>query len=115
MGEFTRTRHSRQCPKCEGAGEEIVNTTNPHGYGPDPQCDEPVMCIECGGTGTVTIWRDPLVLMKVNRKVHKFAYQRARARATAYSAGLAQADMLASMTQVETAFDNARAALRRAA
>lgn len=34
----------RRCATCEGAGEVTVNDTNPHGYGPDPQCDEDVPC-----------------------------------------------------------------------
>ena len=41
------------CPNCEGSGEIVVNTTNQFGYGPDPQCDDTVMCGECLGDGTV--------------------------------------------------------------
>lgn len=36
----------RPCPTCGGAGEITVNDTNPHGYGPDPQCDEDAPCPE---------------------------------------------------------------------
>lgn len=42
--EMRNTTTERQCPHCKGAGEVIRNDTNPYGYGPDPQCDEPVTC-----------------------------------------------------------------------
>ena len=60
---ITRDRIVRTCPDCEGAGELIHNDTNPHGYGPDPQCDEPVECEACDGTGMVAEWTDPLVAL----------------------------------------------------
>ena len=47
------------CPDCEGAGEHTLNATNPHGYGPDPQCDEPVDCETCMGSGEVYITPAP--------------------------------------------------------
>lgn len=58
-----------QCPACDGAGEHIVNNTNPHGYGPDPQHDEPVECGACLGTGEVPDGRgpDPLAVMRTMR------------------------------------------------
>ena len=37
-------RFTYYCPDCEGAGSVTVNSTNPCGYGPDPQCDEDAPC-----------------------------------------------------------------------
>ena len=48
------TESTYYCPTCDGAGEVIKNDTNPHGYGPDPQCDEPFTCSDCYGEGFVT-------------------------------------------------------------
>lgn len=56
------------CDACDGGGEVVLNDTNPHGYGPDPQCDEPVTCEVCGGKGEV--WDAPRpveVLMDLHR------------------------------------------------
>jgi hypothetical protein len=41
------TKTCRRCPTCEGAGELTINRS---ALG-DPQCDEPVACTDCGGTG----------------------------------------------------------------
>ncbi len=57
------------CPECEGSGEVIVNLTDPHGYGPDPQCDEPITCARCAGNGWVPDGhRDPILDLRQARK-----------------------------------------------
>ena len=57
------------CPDCEGAGELVVNDTNPHGYGPDPQCDDFVDCDRCLGKGEIEDGvREPLVAMRAARQ-----------------------------------------------
>lgn len=87
------TERTYYCPTCDGAGEVIKNDTNPHGYGPDPQCDEAFTCSECNegfvttdeeldaqpftasrrrwrkpyGTTPYNAAKDPLVWMKNNR------------------------------------------------
>lgn len=64
---ITRTRITRDCPHCEGTGEVIVNDTNPHGHGPDPQRDEPVACDHCD-EGVLVEWRDPLIELAQQRR-----------------------------------------------
>ena len=41
------------CPDCEGWGVIQLNTSNPHGYGPDPQLDHDEDCIACDGSGVI--------------------------------------------------------------
>ena len=54
-------RQFRQCSHCEGAGEITVNTSNPYGYGPDPQEDREETCPECSGEGDFRVTPiDPL-------------------------------------------------------
>ena len=67
------TRTERLCPICKGAGEITHNDTNPHGYGPDPQCDYGVICGECNGNGWIRFLPiDPLtVLAAARRRIYK--------------------------------------------
>jgi len=69
---YRNTPTERRCPECEGAGEITVNTTNPHGYGPDPQCDEQVPCprADCN-SGWIT-WApvDALSIMAKRRNAY---------------------------------------------
>jgi hypothetical protein len=64
------TTTCRRCPTCEGAGEVVVNDTNPFGYGPDPQCDEDVPCPHDGCVRGWIRWRDvdPLVMLQAWRE-----------------------------------------------
>lgn len=64
------TDSERMCPTCEGAGEVVVNNTNPFGYGPDPQCDEDVPCPRDGCVRGWIRWRDidPLVMLQAWRQ-----------------------------------------------
>ena len=77
-----RTRHYRDCPECQGAGEITVNTS---GIG-DPQCEEPAPCPnpKCFH-GQVIEWEDPLILMRQSRRSSWYhpAYNKARVRAMA--------------------------------
>lgn len=70
--DIGRTYITRPCDKCDGAGEHIVNDTNPFGFGPDPQCDESIECDACNGEGEIVIWRDPLVVMNRHRLSWRF-------------------------------------------
>lgn len=75
--------HTRPCRPCEGGGEVTVNTSNPHGYGPDPQCDEDVECQACNGAGEVAFRpADPLLLLRRTRRFPRLHYY-ANARAAA--------------------------------
>jgi hypothetical protein len=67
------TSTERKCRTCNGAGETTHNDTNPHGYGPDPQCDYGVRCDDCGGEGWIRFAPvDPLVaLQRVRRDRYK--------------------------------------------
>lgn len=57
------------CPDCQGAGEHIVNDTDPHGYGPDPQRDEEVECPRCRGEGEIEDGHaDPILLLRRYRR-----------------------------------------------
>ncbi|MDQ3160070.1 MAG: hypothetical protein M3Q51_03490, partial [Pseudomonadota bacterium] len=111
--EVTRTQHTQTCTQCEGAGEVVSNDTNPHGYGPDPQCEEGFECDACDGTGTVAVWTDPLLRLREARwNPRNRNYELTRLQAMRPSAGrLAQADMLAMAARCVTAAQ----ALRRAA
>lgn len=116
MAHITRIAHFSACPKCEGAGETIHNDTNPYGYGPDPQCDEPARCDECNGAGEVETWVDPLLAMKRakwNRGNGWYATLRMRAMRPV--SGLVMADMRAMAARCVTACDGAVEAWRRAA
>lgn len=109
MTAILRDRHVVTCPECEGGGEVTVNDTNPYGYGPDPQCDEFFPCENCGGSGEVETWVDPLIAMK-RAKWNCAKWNRAngwyeifRMRAMRRCSGLAQADVLALATRCVTA------------
>lgn len=71
-----KTTHThRECRHCEGSGEIIINNTNPHGYGRDPQCDEARPCSVCRGRGYVmTVPADPILQLPKWRR----AYLRSR-------------------------------------
>lgn len=114
-----RTCHYRTCSVCEGAGELVVNDTNPHGYGPDPQCDEFAPCTnpDCED-GSVVVWTDPLLVLKQERRYRRYGgapYQRVRLRAMRSCSGLAQADMLAMAQRCVNTIERGVALLRRAA
>lgn len=49
----TDKRHpvTRTCPRCDGSGEVILNSS----YYRDPQCEYPVMCSMCLGDGEVDL------------------------------------------------------------
>lgn len=87
MGRQPRnTTATRLCPTCEGAGEVVVNDTNPFGYGPDPQCDEDVPCPRDGCVRGWIRWRDidPLVMLSELRPrmvKHGVAYSSLYAKA----------------------------------
>lgn len=64
------TKTDRICPACKGDGTVVVNTTNPFGYGPDPQCDRDVTCPELACMGGWIRWApiDPLLILKQRRQ-----------------------------------------------
>lgn len=111
---MTASRIWRECPSCEGAGEHIVNDTNPYGFGPDPQCDEPVECERCGGEGSILIWEDPLVLLADTRRYRGPWYAKARAKALS-GHPLAQLRMIESAIRCDVACRDAVRAWRDAA
>lgn len=108
-----RTTITRDCPHCEGSGEVTVNDTNPHGYGPDPQCDEAVTCSQCID-GLQTIWTDPLLTMAKNRKGYRRAFY-PRDKARAMRPVLGQLRMIESAIRCDLACRDAVAAWRVAA
>lgn len=99
------------CPDCEGAGEITINETNPHGHGPDPQCDESVDCLRCIGGEIADGHADPIASLAglrrryaffrafPSRENYKIAYERARRIAFVRCSGIVQADMLAMSTR----------------
>lgn len=111
------------CPDCEGAGETIHNDTNPHGFGSDPQCDEPVRCSTCMGSGEIADGvrevlgelRAARYRMRLRLKGARFFYVSARRRAFMPVSGLAMADMLAKATRCVTETERGVAAMRDAA
>lgn len=70
MGQIRNTATERRCPTCEGTGSVTCNDTNPHGYGPDPQCDYDVTCPQAGCNDGWICWADadPLNLLKQVRQ-----------------------------------------------
>lgn len=72
--DITRTAVTRRCEACEGGGVLVVNDTNPHGYGPDPQRDEEVDCAACGGSGELTEWLDPLLVLRSARRRRRIGF-----------------------------------------
>lgn len=68
--KVTRNYRAIPCQHCDGAGEVLVNDTNPHGYGPDPQCDETVACNKCDN-GDVVVWVDPIVQLRAARRAYR--------------------------------------------
>ena len=111
------------CPDCEGAGETIHNDTNPHGFGSDPQCDEPVRCNTCMGSGEIADGvREVLselhaarYRLRLRLKGARFSYESARRRAFMPVSGLAMAEMLAKATRCATETERGVAAMRVAA
>ena len=75
------------CPDCDGAGSHTHNDTNPHGYGPDPQCDYEVECATCGGDGELEDGHiDPLRKMRRYRIRSRYSWSRdAAMNRTCYS------------------------------
>lgn len=70
--QLRTTHNERICPDCEGAGEITVNTSNPHGYGPDPQQDRDVHCSSCGGIGWLrTVPADPMTSLAALRRAYR--------------------------------------------
>lgn len=69
---FRNTTTEHVCRTCGGAGEVIVNDTNPHGFGPDPQCDEPMACPEPRCFHGWVTWApvDPLELVARARRIY---------------------------------------------
>lgn len=68
MNAVRNTRTERRCRTCDGAGETTHNNTNPHGYGPDPQCDYGVTCADCNGNGWIRFAPvDPLAVLAAAR------------------------------------------------
>lgn len=69
MKPVRNTKTERRCKSCEGAGVITHNDTNPHGYGPDPQCDYDVRCEDCNGDGWIRFAPvDPLAVLGMARK-----------------------------------------------
>lgn len=94
------TNTLRDCPDCEGAGETVVNNTNPHGFGPDPQCDESLTCTACAGSGRwIDGVVDPLVIMGQYRRQIRYgakaSYSYWRRQAMRKTAGMAAMRMRA--------------------
>lgn len=108
------TRIVRECAACDGAGETTHNDTNPHGYGPDPQCEYEITCDACDGTGTVVVWEDPLLRLAINRRMRRLGphwYAKARARALS-GHPLAQLRMVESAIRCDVACREALQAWR---
>lgn len=115
------------CPDCDGAGEHARNDTNPHGYGPDPQCDYTVPCARCNGTGRV---EDGVIdlLVQLRRKrwwlkfpasprasEYRYHYNSVRRRAVMPCSGLSAMEMRARAALCVNEAERAAAAWRRAA
>lgn len=57
------TTRTYLCPDCGGWGVIQLNDGSPYGYGPDPQDDHEVDCIECDSSGVVVrTYRDGAIL-----------------------------------------------------
>lgn len=74
-------RAVRPCRSCDGAGETIFNSS----WNQDPQCDVPVRCADCAGSGEVLQVTpcEPLVTMGWHRRNRalRSLYVNARRRA----------------------------------
>lgn len=115
------------CPDCDGSGENILNNTTPHGFGPDPQCDYPVTCARCYGYGSIEDgWIDPLVQLRRQRWLlkfrasakaadYRFHYTLFRLRAVMPCAGLSAMEMRARAALCANEAERALAAWRRVA
>lgn len=113
---------SATCPVCQGAGEIEFNNTNPHGYGPDPQCDD---CAPCPNPDCLDGYvkdgeADPILSLRSLRREsiarRPFAHARySEARARTYRPALCQLRMIEAAIGCTVACDAAVAAWRKAA
>lgn len=100
------------CPACDGMGERICNDSRER----DPQCEYPVACSECSGSGNLVDGHvDVLQQMRSERRARSWRYTAYRMRATRPCSGIKAMDMRAKAQACVNELERARAGWQQVA
>lgn len=100
------------CPACDGTGERIHNDSRVR----DPQCEYPVTCSECSGSGSLVDGHvDVLQQMRSERRARSWRYTAYRMRATRPCSGIKAVDMRAKAQACVNEMERARAGWQQVA
>lgn len=100
------------CPACEGMGERICNDSRTG----DPQCEYPVTCGACSGSGNLLDGQvDVLQQLRSERRARSWRYTAYRMRAMRPCSGIKAMEMRAKAQACVNEMERARAGWQQVA